>query len=84
MDDHKLEARIRDRAHKIWEEEGQPEGRDQEHWDLAKLAIALEDTQASMLKPVESEQPEPIEALRNQGEFPTLTDQGEQEIPGGT
>jgi hypothetical protein len=24
---------------------------------------------------------EPIEALENEGEFPTLTDQGEQEIP---
>jgi hypothetical protein len=25
--------------------------------------------------------PEPIIALENEGEFPTLTDQGEQEIP---
>jgi hypothetical protein len=35
-----------------------------------------------MLRPVETPQFEPIEAVVNQGEFPTLTDQGEQHIPG--
>ena len=32
-----------------------------------------------MLKPLEPERPEPIEAIVNQGEFPTLTDQGEEQ-----
>lgn len=27
-----LVQRIRERAHRIWEEEGCPEGRDKEHW----------------------------------------------------
>jgi hypothetical protein len=84
--DDDLERRIRERAHRIWEEEGCPEGREQDHWDQAKLIISLEDGQASMLKPVELPQPEPLEAVENQGEFPTLTDQGEEQtyphVPG--
>ncbi|MEW5728926.1 MAG: DUF2934 domain-containing protein [Pseudomonadota bacterium] len=31
--------RIRHRAHQIWEEEGRPEGRDQEHWRRAAREI---------------------------------------------
>ncbi len=33
------EARIRDRAYQIWEEEGQPEGRGAEHWAQAEREI---------------------------------------------
>ena len=80
-DDSELKRRIRDRAYQIWLDEGQPEGRETEHWDLATLAIAQQDAQSSMLKPVEPPGPEPIEAVENQGEFPTLTDQGEQINP---
>lgn len=29
------EQRIRERAHQFWEEEGRPEGREQEHWERA-------------------------------------------------
>lgn len=29
------EEQIRARAHQIWEEEGRPEGREQEHWSKA-------------------------------------------------
>ena len=29
------EGRIRERAHAIWEAEGRPEGREQEHWQRA-------------------------------------------------
>jgi hypothetical protein len=82
MDDGEIEARIRERAHRIWEEEGCPEGRASIHWDLAKFAIAQQDAQPSMLRPIEVNMAEPIEAVRNQGEFPTLTDQGEQLYPG--
>jgi hypothetical protein len=35
-----------------------------------------------MLKAVETPAAEPVEAWTNQGEFPTLTDQGEQVAPG--
>jgi len=79
--DDRLEARIRDRAHKIWVDEGRPQGREKHHWELARLAIAEEDGQSSALQPPEVAPPEPIEALSNQGEFPTLTDQGEAQIP---
>jgi hypothetical protein len=77
MVDDELEQRIRERAFQIWIEEGQPEGRDKDHWELAKFAIAEQDGQALTLVPTAPPGPEPIEAVKNQGEFPTLTDQGE-------
>ena len=82
MDEKEIEQRIRLRAYRIWEDEGRPEGKAEAHWDLAKIAVSLEDAQCEMLKPIEAERPEPIEALMNQGEFPTLTDQGETQLPG--
>jgi hypothetical protein len=82
MDDEVLERRIRERAHRIWEDEGKPDGREASHWELARLAIALEDAQPAMLRPIEAPGSEPLEAVLNQGEFPTLTDQGEQLNPG--
>jgi hypothetical protein len=33
------ESRIRERAHRMWEEEGRPDGKDREHWDRATLEI---------------------------------------------
>jgi hypothetical protein len=82
MNEREVEDRIRERAHRIWEQEGCPEGKADSHWELAKFAIAQQDAQPSMLRPVEPEPVEPIEAVKNQGEFPTLTDQGEQLFPG--
>ena len=76
-----LDQRIRERAFQIWVEEGQPEGRDKDHWELAKFAIAEQDGQSLTLVPTALPGPEPIEALKNQGEFPTLTDQGEEMAP---
>jgi hypothetical protein len=81
-----LEARIRARAHRIWEEEGRPEGREAEHWEKARILVAIEDDKTSR-KPVEQTTSgataEPAEAMRNLGEFPTaMTDQGDrQQIP---
>ena len=43
-----LEQRIRERAYKIWEDEGRPEGRQEAHWELAKLAIAEQDALPTM------------------------------------
>jgi hypothetical protein len=37
-----MEQRIRDRAHKIWEEEGRPEGRAETHWERARPLVASE------------------------------------------
>ncbi|WP_432280269.1 DUF2934 domain-containing protein [Stakelama saccharophila] len=33
------EQHIRDRAYQIWQEEGQPEGREHEHWARARTEI---------------------------------------------
>ena len=37
-----LEQRIRAQAHRLWEEEGRPEGRAEAHWDAARRLV--EDT----------------------------------------
>lgn len=82
-----LEQRIRERAHRIWLEEGCPEGRDKVHWDMATELVAIEDRQTTTLKPVDEklgpwgEPIEPVDAARTAGELPTLTDQGEGELP---
>lgn len=83
--DEEFEQRIRERAFLLWLEEGQPEGRAIDHWDLARELIAIEDGQMATTRPVKDELPgepvEPLEALENTGEFPTMTDQGEMQIP---
>lgn len=78
------DSRIRERAHRLWEEEGRPEGRAESHWFQAKEIVAIEEGRPEMFKRVDAAEAtpvEPIEALTNAGEFPTLTDQGEMEIP---
>jgi len=48
------EARIRDRAHEIWEKEGRPEGRHREHWERAAAEIEAKenvDPEDDSLKP---------------------------------
>jgi len=77
MDDR--DERIRQRAYQLWREEGCPAGREQAHWEMATELVAIEDNQRGTLKPVQQENPvEPLEAVENQGEFPTLADQGEE------
>jgi hypothetical protein len=82
-----VEQRIRERAYRIWLEEGCPEGRELDHWEMATELVAIEDGQQSTPKPFDQnlgpdgEPIEPIEAVRNAGELPTLTDQGEGRYP---
>ena len=38
-DDADLHRRIRERAFQIWIEEGQPRGRDKEHWAIAEAEL---------------------------------------------
>jgi Protein of unknown function (DUF2934) len=40
MQDHE---RIRRRAHEIWEREGRPEGRHEEHWTQARREVEAEE-----------------------------------------
>jgi hypothetical protein len=82
-----IEERIRERAYQIWLEEGCPKGRELDHWNMATKLVAIEDGQQSTLKPIDENRApvdkaiEPIEAVRNAGEFPTPTDWGEADIP---
>jgi hypothetical protein len=85
MDD--LEQRVRQRAYQLWEQEGRPEGRENDHWDKASELVAIEDNYRLATIPVEKsrnvgptgEPIEPIQAVENVGELPTLTDQGEEQ-----
>jgi hypothetical protein len=83
MDD--FEERVRLRAYRLWQEEGCPEGRADVHWDEARELVAIEENQKLTLKPIAGnygptgEPIEPIEAVENAGEFPSLTDQGEKQ-----
>ncbi len=76
------EDKIRARAYQLWEEEGRPEGRAEQHWFTARESLAVEENQESTYLPIDTgTDAEPIEAVENAGEFPTLTDQGELRIP---
>lgn len=35
------EQAVRERAYEIWEEEGRPEGREEEHWRRARREVAI-------------------------------------------
>jgi len=81
------EQRIRQRAYELWIEEGRPEGRADAHWDMATELVAIEEGQKDTLLPnpipeyEDNPTTEPVEpqlAVENAGEFPTLTDEGEE------
>jgi hypothetical protein len=81
------EQRIRNKAYHIWLEEGCPEGRAEAHWDMATELVAIEENYSATLKPVQDgrskatgEPVEPLLSIENAGEFPTLTDQGEENM----
>lgn len=38
-DESEQEQRIRERAFRLWIDEGQPEGRDKEHWERAEKEL---------------------------------------------
>jgi len=43
-----LESKIRARAHRIWQQEGSPEGRAHDHWHQAQREIDAEETARKM------------------------------------
>jgi hypothetical protein len=45
------EERIRQRAHRIWEEAGRPEGKAQEHWERAAQELDREDAEVQRQRP---------------------------------
>ena len=52
------EEQVRQRAHEIWEREGRPEGREQQHWYQALEEIAVEED--GSLSAAGEEDPEPF------------------------
>lgn len=86
-----VEERIRRRAYAIWEREGRPEGREADHWTLAREEIAIEDNLSSTLLPNPAGGPEatarrtepvePLESVETLGDLPGLADQGEEFSP---
>jgi len=81
-----FDDRVRERAYRLWVEEGCPEGRADLHWDKARELVEIEQdhtiaTKGPARQQARGEPVEPIEAVRNTGEFPTMTDQGEPAVP---
>jgi hypothetical protein len=76
------ENRIKDRAEALWKADGSPEGPRDGYLEEARELIAIEENPDSgQLDPEEAAEPmiESLIAVHNQGEFPTLTDQGEEQ-----
>jgi hypothetical protein len=67
INDSELEQRILERAHQIWEEEGRPHGRDQEHWRQAEQEINLRPLAAPPIQPDKEGGRSPV-CLVDQGE----------------
>jgi hypothetical protein len=80
------EARIRERAYRLWEADGRPHGRDREYRERAEELIGMEEHAGAALEPNPMTRDVPIpgvdveesEIQENYGEFPDrLTDQGD-------
>jgi hypothetical protein len=52
------EERIRALAHRIWEEEGQPEGQEERHWRLAESVVIEEEAERAGLMRKREKQPD--------------------------
>jgi hypothetical protein len=76
------EERIRERAYRLWVEEGRPHGKDAEHWQRARELLALEaDREEGRQEADKRGKPvEPVSVPTKRGEFPTMTDGGEPEV----
>lgn len=75
------ERRVRRRAHEIWLREGKPDGRAEDHWNLAREEVSEAEGIEDTLKPIEPEGPaaEPLLAVESLGDLPgRLSDQGER------
>jgi hypothetical protein len=75
------ESRVRDKALALWRDAGEPEGGEDRFRDQARELLAIAENPDATTRPVtDPKEPdaEPLLAVENQGEFPTLTDQGEE------
>jgi hypothetical protein len=74
--------KIREKAYELWVLEGRPEGRELDHWDMARELVAQEEGGSATLLPVGSggeEIEDAVAALDNEGEAPGLIDQGKDD-----
>ena len=86
MAEYEHEDRVRQRAYHLWLDEGKPEGQADAHWEKARELVAIEENMQDTLLPnpipeyernPTTEPVEPLLAVENEGEFPGLTDQGD-------
>ncbi|MDZ4088970.1 MAG: DUF2934 domain-containing protein [Tabrizicola sp.] len=75
------ETRIRDRADQLWVDAGRPDGGRDRYIDQARELLAMGEVALPTLDPEEAAEPviEEASIQGNLGEFPTLTDQGEEQ-----
>lgn len=75
------DARVRARADRLWAEAGKPDVAADFYLDDARELLAIEEVPLPTLDPIEAALPVIEEAFiqGNLGEFPTLTDQGEEQ-----
>ncbi|AWB48522.1 hypothetical protein HYN69_08365 [Gemmobacter aquarius] len=72
--------RVSGRARLLWTDAGEPEGGPERFEEQARELLAIEENPAATTKPVDGgPDAESLIAVENQGEFPTLTDQGEEQ-----
>jgi hypothetical protein len=83
--DAEREAKVRERAYRLWEQEDRPHGRDLEFWERARELIGMEESAGAgqIPNPATSDKPavqvEEAEIQTNLGEFPSqMTDQGDR------
>lgn len=55
MGEQDKQAQIRERAHQLWEEQGRPEGRHEEHWEQARREIEAPREEAHGLRDIVTE-----------------------------
>ena len=75
-----LDARIRDRANRMWQDAGSPDGDRDSYLQNARELIAMEEVALPKIDPYQTEMVEEAILQRNLGEFPTLRDQGDEQV----
>lgn len=72
--------RVSARARLLWAEAGEPEAGPEHFEGQARELLSIEENPHATTHPVKAEPvAESLLAVENQGEFPTLTDQGEEQ-----
>ncbi len=76
------EVRVRDRADAMWAAAGHPAGGSDRYMDAARDIVAMSEVGLPTLDPIEAAEPviEEASLQANLGEFPTLRDQGDEQL----